>query len=170
MGLFDFFKKITEPTQKDNQTSRAISDINKQIDTLEKEREKVLSSDDLTPKAINGKDRQYHYKDVNIWVDWQFSGRYGKSCESAGMKRGDEVQLRLINNDPEEPKAVGVFWNKQKIGYMKSNSLRDMVRSWRASRLPIRAIISQVGGEQKLFLEFAFYGAPKKYKDAANGG
>lgn len=165
MGLFDFFKKITEPTQKDKQTSRAISDINKQIDTLEKEREKVLSSDDLTPETLNGKDRRYHYKDVNIWVDWQFSGQYGKSCESAGMKRGDEVQLRLINNDPEEPEAVGVFWNKQKIGYMKSNRLREMVRSWRASRLPIRAVVSQFGGEQKLFLEFAFYGAPKKYKE-----
>lgn len=160
MGLLGFLKGLEDRAEK-AKTDQIISSVNKQIETMAEERESVLASDDLTPETIGGKRRKYHYKDVNIWVVWQYSGRYGKSCKSAGIKRGDPVQLRAVNNDPEDPEAIAVYWNGDKIGYMKTNRLRNMVRSWRKARLPIRAIVSQVGGEQKIFLELAFYGNPK---------
>lgn len=153
MGFLDFLNRKT-----------TLSEIEREVATLEKERNQTLNSDDLTPKVLDGKERRYHYKDINIYVSWQFGGRYGKDCKSIGMKRGDELQLKLINNDPEDPEAVGVYWNHQRIGSMKSNRLRGMVRDWKAAKLPILAAASHVGGKQKLLLELAFYGAPQSKK------
>ena len=142
------------------QAENAARQIDKQIHTLEKEREKVLTSQDLTPPALDGHSRSYHYKDVNIYVSWQYGGSYGKTCKSIGMRRGDPVQLvaRRVEDDPEQ---VFVVWHGLEIGTMKSNRLRGMVRQWQASNLPVECVVAAVGGEQKLLLEFAFYGKPK---------
>ena len=117
---------------------------------------------DLTPASYNGRSRKYHYKDVNVWVRWEYGGHYGKSCESIGMKRGDALQLLPPKEKDEDPHSVAIVWNGTEIGYMKTNRMRDMVHSWNAANLPVLAFVSHVGGEEKLLVEFAFYGSPPR--------
>lgn len=161
-GLFLFLSAdglCGDCCKSERQMDKAIRQINKQIHTLEKERENVLTAQELTPPDLNGYSRTYHYKDVNIYVSWQYSGQYGKSCKSIGMRRGDGVQLksRRAEDDPEQ---VFVVWRDLEIGTMKSNRLRSMVHQWQAANLPLECVVAAVGGEQKLLLEFAFYGKP----------
>lgn len=142
------------------QAENTVHQINEQVHTLTKEREKVQSCQELTPSERDGHTRSYHYKDVNIYVGWQYGGGYGKTCKSIGMRRGDLVKLiaRRSDDDPEQVVAV---WHDLEIGTMKSNRLRGMVRQWQAAKLPVQCVVAAVGGEQKLLLEFAFYGKPK---------
>ena len=146
--------------KENRQIDKAIHQINKQIHTLEKERDAVLTAGELTPSEMDWHARSYHYKDVNIYVAWQYGGNYGKSCKSIGMRRGDPVQLvsRRAKDDPEQ---VLIVWHGLEIGTMKSNRIRGMVHQWQAANLPVECIVAAVGGEQKLLLEFAFYGKPK---------
>lgn len=163
-GLFLSINKngLCSNCQKEvNQIDYAISKINQQIHQLETERASVLSSADLTPTKLEHYSRSYHYKDVNVYVFWQYGGGYGKTCESIGMKRGDFVKLVPCHND-EDPEKVSVYWQGIEIAAMKSNRLRGMVHQWIDNELPIQCIVSAVGGEQKLLLEFAFYGRPTK--------
>lgn len=155
MGLFDSIKQNIE-------AKLFLKKLNAAEDREDQERSAIIELEDLTPQSIDGHNRRYHYKDVNIWVVWQFSGHYGKSLNSSGMRRGDSVDLRSPRKKDEDPKAIAVYWKGNEIGYMKSNRLRDMVHQWKAAGLPVRAIISQVGGEQKVYIEFAFYGIPTK--------
>lgn len=149
------------------QTENAVHQINKQVHALEKERERVLSAQDLTPPELDGHSRSYHYKDVNIYVSWQYGGSYGKTCKSVGMHRGDPVQLIACRAE-DDPEQVLVVWHGLEIGTMKSNRLRGMVRQWQAASLPVECIVAAVGGEQKLLLEFAFYGKPKSTGRSTN--
>lgn len=140
---------------------RAMKSINAQIVSLKEERVTVQNLPKLAPEELNGKKISYHYPDVNIWITWQYSGQYGKSCESAGMKRGDKLELKP-HKEKEDPDAIQVYWNGEFIGHMKSNRLREMVKQWKSQHLPIFCAVSAVGGEQKLLLELAFYGRAKR--------
>lgn len=159
MGLFDFLKK--ERTIKVVRNDKGYDDLERQIRVLEEERIKVSDSKDLTPDFIAGKKRKYHYKDVNIVLFWQYSGQYGKTGSSIGVKRGDVVDLRPPKDRTDDPEDIAINWKGIDIGLMKNNRLRGMVRQWKQAGLPVLSVVSQVGGEQKLFIEFAFYGAPK---------
>ena len=163
MGMFDFFKKKTDdPLVEEVPIKKVLKQIDNQVESLTKEREKVNSSDSLTPEFISNKKRRYHYKDVNVIVYWQYGGQYGKTCKSIGMKRGDFVELLPPQQNTDDPDDIAIKWKGIDIGIMKPNKLRSMVHEWKAAGLPVLAIVSQVGGEQKLFLEFAFYGFPKR--------
>lgn len=136
-----------------------IRSINHQVKKLEKERNAVLSGDDLTPEEIDGHHRSYHYKDVNVFVVWQYGGQYGKNCKSIGMRRGDIVEL-VPHRQKEDPDQIAISWRGIEVAHMKTNRLRGMVHQWQAAKLPVLCIVASVGGEQKLLLEFAFYGKP----------
>lgn len=151
------------------QIKESIEKINKQIQNLQMEHEAVLESADLTPETIFDFQRAYHYKDVNVWVVWQYSGRYGKTCSSLGMKRGDLVDL-YPHQIEDDPKSVTILWHETEIAHMKNNRLRDMVLKWQAENLPVLAVVSAVGGEQKLMLEFAFYKRSSKMTEAGKNG
>lgn len=141
----------------------AYADINRQIVQREAERAHVNELPDLTPVACDGHNRKYHYKDVNIRVRWEYSGHYGKSCQSIGMKRGDVLQLLPPKEKDQEPGAVAVVWKGIEIGYMKANRMQDMVHSWQAAKLPVLATVARVGGEEQLYIEISFYGSPKTH-------
>ena len=138
------------------------SDIDKQIAEIESEHTLAKELPDLTPATYSGYNRKYHYKDVNVWVRWEYGGQYGKSCESIGMMRGDQLQLRQPKEKDQETGSIAICWKNTEIGYMKTNRMRDMVHSWQVANLPVLAFVSHVGGEEKLLVEFAFYGAPSK--------
>lgn len=142
------------------ESARANKSIRRQIEQLEKERNAVLSSKDLTPEEVDGYSRSYHYKDVNVWVFWQYGGRYGKTCKSIGMRRGDTVEL-VPHHRKDDPKQISIRWRDIEVANMKTSRMRDMVHLWKKANLPIRCVVSSVGGEQKLLLEFSFYGQAK---------
>lgn len=156
MGIFDALRE----KQHDKKVAKVIS---RQIKQLDKETDKVLASADLTPEEVNGHERKYHYKDVTPWIVWQYGGRYGKDCKSAGIKKGDMLDL-IEEPTPEEPDNISVYWKNNHIGYMKSNRLRNMIKQWRNNGLPVIARVSHVGGEHKLMFELSFYGSPSKPK------
>ncbi len=155
MGLFDFFRK------KDSSVTESV-DIDAVIREEEAEIAQVMASEDLTPERFGNKRRSYHYKDVEIFVYWQYGGHYEKSCESIGMKRGDEVMLVPPKKPSGDPYEIAIRWNGIDIGVMKANRLREMVHKWKLAEMPVIACVSQVGGHFKLLLEFAFYGYPHK--------
>lgn len=155
MGLFDFFKK------KDIQTKKSLKTTKSDIERQSKDCAHVIDMPDLTQESIAGKKRRYHYKDVNIWVKWQYGGQYGKSCESIGIKRGDLLDLKPPKEADGDPESIAVCWRGIEIGFMKTNRLRNMVHQWKASGLPVLAVVTKVGGDQKIYIEFAFYGTPK---------
>lgn len=143
----------------EKETSGFWKEINRQVQALSNERNAVLNEPDLTPKEINGYLRSYHYKDVNVYVVWQYSGQYGKTCKSIGMKRGQHVEL-VQHPEEEDPSNISILWKNKEIAKMKDNRLRGMVHQWFDRELPVQCIVASVGGEQKLLLEFAFYGRP----------
>lgn len=115
--------------------------------------------EDLTPETYDGLPRSYHYTDVNPYVVWQYGGRYGKTCKSIGIRRGDPIIPRPLSL-PDEPKNISLFWKDLEIAHMRSNRLRGMVYQWQENNLPILCKVFRVGGEENLLLEFAFYGKP----------
>lgn len=156
MGIFDSLKEK-------QQGRKFAKEMSKQINQLEKETEKVLASADLTPEEYNGHQRKYHYKDVSPWIIWQYSGQYGKDCKSAGIRKGDSLDL-IAQPTAEEPDNISIYWKKNHIGHMKSNRLRSMVKQWRSNGLPVIARVSHIGGEHNLMYEISFYGSPVKTK------
>lgn len=157
MGLLDVAKKAV----KQAVSAATVTELEKQVAAAERERETVEAAPALAPETLGGKKRKYHYKDIAIWITWEYSGQYGKSCESIGMKRGDPVSLvpEPAENDME---AISVYWKGKRIGAMKSNRLRGMVRAWMTDGLPVFCAVSSVGGQSRLMLEFAFYGYSRK--------
>lgn len=162
MGIFGFHKKKDSIRVVSNKNG--IKELNEQIAKLDAEHDQTINSTDLTPEAVSGKKRKYHYKDVAIWVVWQYGGQYGKSCESIGMRRGDVVELLPLPENDDDPESISVYWKGTHIGFMKSNRMRTMVHQWKDAGLPVIAIVSHVGGETKILLEFAFYGYIPKTK------
>ena len=86
---------------------------------------------------------------------WQFGGMYGKTCASAGMYRGQTLEL-LPQKHEGDKDAVLVRWKDQDVAVMRSNRMRDMVRAWISDGLPVIAKAYVVGGEDNLLLEVAF--------------
>lgn len=125
------------------------------------ERQIADSSPDLTPEVLMGYSRKYHYKDVSVWIIWQYGGQYGQTCESVGIKRGDLLDLIPSSSDnSSDPNSISISWKEKHIGFMKENRMQKMVHDWKRAGLPVQAVVSFVGGESKLLVEFAFYGAP----------
>ena len=124
----------------------------------------VSQPTEFTPSTFQGYDRSYHYTDVMVIVVWQFGGKYGKTCSSAGMWNGAELKL-VPKKRREDPKTVYISWKNQMVGLMRGNRMRDMVHVWMAEELPVLARAYRVGGEDNLLLELAFYGKPKHHYD-----
>lgn len=131
----------------------------KQSQRLQSELETVQKADALTPDVYGGHERSYLYKDVSAWVVWQFGGSYGKDCKGAGIRRGDKIDL-IPRRRKDEPKEISLCWRGTEVAHMRSGRMRDMVHRWRKSHLPVLCMVSHVGGESNLLLEFAFYGSP----------
>ena len=74
MGFLDFLKKVINPAE-----------------TSAEPHEKPPR--EYTPTTYNGLERSYHYTEVEVRVLWQFGGMYGKTCASAGMYRGQTLEL-----------------------------------------------------------------------------
>lgn len=135
-------------------------DLDRQVKCKDYEHHIATNSTFLAPDIIAQHKRNYHYPDVEIWVNWQYGGFYGKSCENAGIKRGNMLDL-IYDPNPDDPDAIAVVWEDQVIGHLKSNRLRGMVRQWQSEDLPIFCAVSHVGGETKILIELAFYGFVK---------
>lgn len=156
--MFNIFRNKPNPEEV-----KAWNDIDRQVSALNAESEFARNAEDMTPPEFHGHKRIYHYKDVQPVVFWQFGGRYGQSCQSIGMRRGDPIQLTPPQVKTESPQDLAINWRGIDVGLMKGNRLRDMVYQWRAAGLPVLAAVSFVGGESKLLIEYAFYGSvPKK--------
>lgn len=136
----------------------ALNDVDRQIRAKESEHQVARSSQDLTPDDFMGYPRKYHYKDVAVWIVWKYSGQYGTSCESASIRCGDH--LDLVPTSSSDSNEIAIYWKENHIGFMKENRLQGMVCDWKKAGLPVQAVVSFVGGESKLLVEFAFYGAP----------
>lgn len=149
-------------SKKDKSTQAEYADIDRQIAQREAEHSLVLEMPDLSPVTCKGYDRKYHYKDVAVWVRWEYGGHYGKSCESIGMTRGDTLHLLPPKEKDQDAESIAICWKGKEIGYMKSNRLQNMVHSWQTANLPVLAFVAYVGGEDKLLVEIAFYGTPQK--------
>lgn len=132
----------------------------------QEERAAAEAADDLAPESIDGKDRRYHYKDVEIYVSWQYGGRYDGTLEGLGIKRGDPVQLVPAPTE-EDAENVSVVWNGTEIGVMKQNRMRTMVRQWREKGYPIFSAVNGLYPWHKAFFEIAFYGYVRRDADSA---
>lgn len=161
MGIFDLFKP-KKTLNKNGVESLSFDDLDEKIKASAEERSKVNAYDDLSPEILAGRKRRYHYKDVNIYIKWQYGGHYKDSCASIGMKRGDVLELLPPTEPNDDPEAIAVYWRNIEIGNMKTNRLRSMVHQWKNAGLPVLALVSDVGGEEMLYIEFAFYGTPKE--------
>jgi hypothetical protein len=164
MGILgNFIRKKKEEAEQKKQFEEGCKAVGEQIRKKEQETETALSAENLTPETMNGKKRSYHYKDVSIYVTWQYSGRYGKTLSDLGMKRGSEVSL-ILDPQSDDPECVRVCFNDVCIGNMRTSRMRSMVYQWNEKGLPIMAVANSVGGEYKLLLEIAFYGYVRKQK------
>lgn len=153
-------RTLTEEQQE--QFNEGWKEVQQQIENKKREKEEALAAEDLTPEKLDGKKRSYHYKDVNIYVTWQYSGHYGKTLSDLGMVRGSAVSL-ILDPQGDDPECVKVCFDDITIGTMKTNKMRSMVYQWKERALPIMAVANCMGGEYKLLLEIAFYGyAPRK--------
>lgn len=155
-------RKIKESAEKkkaeeERMFEAGMKDLAVQMDELPIERAAAEAAEDLAPEEIDGKKRKYHYKDVEIVVFWQYGGRYEKSLESEGVKRGDPVRLKHSPTE-EDPERVVVVWNDQEIGEMKPNRMRNMVLSWQEAGYPIFSAVNGLYKWHKAFFEIAFYG------------
>lgn len=154
MGLFDKLKK--KPPQESGYEKAM-----RELETKQKEEETAKNAKDLAPETMNGLERSYHYKDVDIRVSWKYGGRYGGTLKDLRIKRGD--QLRLVKTPTEDDADnVSVFWKKTEVGFMRGNRMRGMVAQWQDAGLPIFAAVNLVGEQHKLLAEIAFYGRVKK--------
>lgn len=153
-------KKKRKADEKAKVYQPIFDDIDRQIETKQAERQIANSSPDLTPEVLMGYSRKYHYKDVSVWIVWQYGGQYGQTCESAGIKRGDLLELIPSSDNASDPNSISIYWKEQHIGFMKENRMQGMVHDWKKAGLPVQAVVSFVGGESKLLVEFAFYGTP----------
>lgn len=164
-------KRKKKAAAKDQQAKHAASVVLEAISESHAEYEESMSTPELAPETIDGLKRTYYYRDYEPFVFWQYSGRYGKSCESIGMKHGDPVQFRLEpykgeNDDETDFDNVSLYWNDINFGLMRRNRLRQMVRDWTKAGNPIYCAVNTVGGEQHhAYLEIAFYGYVKPISD-----
>lgn len=160
--LFWGFQKLRKKSHhKKDALQSGLNDVDRQIRAKESEHQAARSSQDLTPDDFMGYSRKYHYKDVSVWIIWQYGGQYGQTCESVGIKRGDLLDLIPSSSDnSSDPNSISISWKEKHIGFMKENRMQKMVHDWKRAGLPVQAVVSFVGGESKLLVEFAFYGAP----------
>lgn len=172
MGLLDKVKNVINKKSQNiantQDTDILVEELSAQIKEKSELREAITEKADLTPEIHNGKKRSYHYKDVNIWVVWQYGGQYGKSLGSIGVGRGDDLCLKPVTHSDDDDFNVEVYWNDLLIGHMKKNRLAGMVSDWQKADLPVLAKVAHVGGEEKLYMELSFYGKPKTSKKADN--
>ena len=144
--------------RKKDSLQSALDDVDRQILAKESEHQAANSAPDLTPDRFMGYPRKYNYKDVAVWIVWQYGGQYGTSCESAGIRCGDHLDLVPISSS--DSNGIAIYWKENHIGFMKENRMQGMVYDWKNAGLPVQAVVSFVGGESKLLVEFAFYGTP----------
>lgn len=165
MGLFDFLKtkKTNSAPQYSTPGKREdiVAEAKRQLQVKMQEAETAEAAEDLAPEKMDGKKRRYHYKDVPIYVNWKYGGRYDETLDSLGVKRGDK--LRLVRKPTEDDlDNVAVFWKTTEIGSMKSNRMRNMVIEWQEVGFPVFAAVNLIGEQHKLLAEIAFYGYIKK--------
>lgn len=130
--------------------------------------EEAQKQPQLAPAEINGYELTYHYQDVRLNVPWQLGGRYGKSLNSIGVKRGDPLKIVMNPTTVDEetdPENISIMWKKTVIGDMRPNRLRDMVHTWLHEGLPIYCGVTLPADDRRFFIEFGFYGKPKKKKE-----
>lgn len=160
IGLILLFWGIRKKKMSVDEKAKVSHDIDRQIEAKQAERQIANSSPDLTPEVLMGYSRKYHYKDVSVWIIWQYGGQYGQTCESAGIKPGDLLELIPSSDNASDPNSISIYWKEQHVGFMKENRMQEMVHAWKKAGLPVQAVVSFVGGENKLLVEFAFYGTP----------
>lgn len=138
-----------------------------QVEAFMDQMEKIRNAPPLAPAEINGLKLSYHYNDVKIRATYQMSGRdesvKKNNVLDLGVYRGEILTLVFdpLNVDGErDPENVAVFWKKTKLGDMRANKLRDMVKDWRAAHLPIFCAMAFPARDRGFFLEFGFYGKP----------
>ncbi len=129
--------------------------------------EKIRNAPPLAPDEINGLKLSYHYNDVKIRATYQMSGD-DKSIKKnnvldLGVYRGEILTLSFDTRTVDggyDPKNVIVSWKKTKLGDLRANRMRDMVREWRQARLPIFCAMAFPARDRGFFIEIGFYGKP----------
>lgn len=169
MGLFNFRKskqtnsapQYSVPGETHKTQESVVEELMRQSQVKQQENEVAVSAEDLAPEKMDGKKLRYHYKDVPIYVNWKYGGRYDETLDSLGVKRGDK--LRLVRKPTEDDlDNVAVFWKTTEIGSMKANRMRNMVIEWQEVGFPVFAAVNLIGEQHKLLAEIAFYGYIKR--------
>jgi len=155
--VYDTVKAYKKMKTDDKQ----LQDMILENETITNEMSVVRELRKLAPDKIDQESLSYHYQDVNIHIAWQYGGHYGKSCKSIGVKRGDPLELNIEESE-EQGTIVAVYWKGERIGEMKTNRLADMVIQWKDSDLPVFCAVSFLGGNNRIYFEFAFYGRPAR--------
>ena len=157
-----FSKKQKAKTVEIRNADEIAQDLTKQIEEKRAAAAAAEANPDQAPEAVDGQKRKYHYKGVEIRVHWQYGGRYGKTLNDLGVKRGDPVVL-LPEPSQEDPDNVSVYWNGVLIGFMKGGRMRSMVTDWRNAKKPVLAFVNDLYKWFDILLDVAFYGyVPKK--------
>ena len=139
------------------------------VDEFMSKMDKVWNAPPLAPAEINGHKLTYHYNDVKIRADYSVSGndksKRKNNVLALGINRGEVLTLSFDTRTVDggyDSKNVIVSWKKIKLGDMRANRMRDMVREWRSVRLPIFCAMAFPSSGRDFYLEIGFYGKPSK--------
>lgn len=146
------------------------AEIQSESTDQENEKNRIFLYPQQAPAEINGYELNYHYKDININVEWKYRKQNGDTCQSIGVSRGDRLALiaephKNYWEDKTDDESISVYWHDIRLGVMRKNRLRNMVHQWQDEGLPIFCAVTDTGVEKPLYVEFGFYGVPTERPD-----
>lgn len=138
-GIMIFFSSRAKKTQE-------IADVN----------EAGVSGKIAYPESLPNMQLAYEYHDVKIYIP---SGMVSK-VDQAKIKKNDVLSLIQEPQNHYDPKAVAVYWNDTKIGYLYRNRLQDMANDYIAQGGTFFVNFdrfSEEEGDEAAYVSMAFY-------------
>lgn len=160
MGIFDLFKK-----------KKATTEFNRAFDVRKVENKVKPETENSKPQSIateseklkkekyifedfDGKKLKYKYNDVAIFTPEDLK------IDLEMLEPGNDLYFIKEPQNPYDNKAVAVYENGRKIGYMYRTVIKDMVNDYIDADCPVLAHISSIDDEeQKIRIFIAFYGS-----------
>lgn len=139
MGIFNLFKKKNQPTAVPKPEPRSSLKGTKLLDSI------IIDGEDC--EAI------YKYNDVRIYKHY---------CDISQLSLYTRLTLKSEPENEYDPKAVALYDNNRKIGYLLKGKLQEMANDWQKRDEPMRAMISKLE-ENNICIDLYFYEAPSKH-------
>lgn len=99
------------------------------------------------PDALNGYVRRYSYNDVFVAYNTEYS---------AGVPIGDYLEIRPEPDNPYDSKALALYYNNDKIGYLPANSLQEMYYKFTKKSGMVKARAAAFSGKN-MFIALAYF-------------